>query len=1584
MPMFYGDVRKYFIFKADFQHAVEKYYSERDAITILRSCLGPEPAKLIEGISSDLKSAWNYLDQNYGDPRIVSDVVTSDIERFKAVQPGEDHRFCDLVNLVRRSYNILKEVKRPQDIDNTHVISLIERKMTKEDLRVWARHIYVQKLEPSMCNFLKWMDEEMTAHFRSGVAIRKTGNSNRPSVNSLVAVGNENPSYDRNKTQKYCYVCNASHYVDKCPRFKAMAPSERWEIVKEQRACFSCLKGGKRHTAANCSRRKECSEKNSDGSTCRKSRHKLLHSERPSGSAQIASLQDKSMALLPVVTGAIKAQHNAGLFTEATMFLDSGAQLSMIRNDLAETLGLENKPIKILISTVGGVEQELTTKMYKFHVCSVDGKTVQVIQAVGIPQISSEVSEVDVTALANLFGLGQNQIKRKPGQIDVLIGINYSRFHLGETKVKGTLVARKSPLGWVIFGSNAEDLTPQIKQVSLIRLSQSVDMTEFWTTETMGVSIRPCTCEDVKLSAQEREELKIIEGSCQLQGNKWTMKYPWKRSPLDLPDNYGQVRKKLESTERRLMKKPENAASYNEQIQEMETMEFARKLSPKELADWKGPVHYVPHHAVVRPEKRSTPVRIVFNSSASYQGHTLNDYWFKGPDLLNNLFGVVMRFRENPHAICGDIAKMYHMISIPLEDQHVHRFLWRNFEVNREPDQFVKTVLTFGDRPAPTMAITAMRKTANMHRETSPKAVESITKNAYVDDICDSIRTAEEAKELTEDIDEVLATGGFRVKKWITNAPSSDNEDSGEVVLGGEAQTEKVLGTVWLPTEDKFSFRIKINFANTSPPSNDPLFTPLKLTKRIIFSKLAGVFDPIGEGAAVLIKSKIAMQELWQLGLSWDEDVPSETRKKWVKLFEEINALNDVKFDRCLTPEHAAGDPMLVVFCDASRLAFGTCAYARWELQDGKFNARFIAAKSRVAPLKELTIPRLELQAAVLASRFGKSILEESRLKFERVRYLSNSRVALAWIQGQSRSYKPFVSARVGEIQDNSRPSEWHHCPTDLNVADDVTKGLSPDQLNGRWFKGPDFLQVQEELWPKEQGSTVAKEVERERRKVQITCPVTVSQPVLKCEDLSSWRKLLRVTAYLFRFCLNVRVKIRRPARNEETNEGPLMPREIGEAELYWLKIAQIDLRQKMERGDFKTLTPFTDEKGLIRVGGRVDPCLLSYDNSRPVLLPHKHWISKLITREAHQFGHSGVAATTAKTRRKFWIIKGHDISKVVKRQCTFCREFEARTETQFMANLPSYRLQPYTPPFLYSSCDYFGPIKVKIGRNKTAKHYGVIFTCINTRAVHLELATDASTMEFLHVLRRFFCYRGYPKQMISDNGSQMVGAERELRAMIEGWEIKQLKEYCADRGMIWQFTTPLAPHQNSCSESLVKSAKSALKKAVGEALLTPFELYTCLLEVANLLNQRPIGRIPQDPDDGSYLCPNDILLGRATNTVPQGPFRDTLNPRHRFEFCQRIVDSFWKRWARDVLPHLVPRKKWNTSTRNVSVGDYVIIADPNAVRGKWTTGRVTQTFPGEDGLVRNVKVRTASGSYMRPITKLCVIYPVEGFDDQC
>jgi hypothetical protein len=561
--------------------------------------------------------------------------------------------------------------------------------------------------------------------------------------------------------------------------------------------------------------------------------------------------------------------------------------------------------------------------------------------------------------------------------------------------------------------------------------------------------------------------------------------------------------------------------------------------------------------------------------------------------------------------------------------------------------------------------------------------------------------------------------------------------------------------------------------------------------------------------------------------------------------------------------------------------------------------------------------------------------------------FFSDSQVTLAWIQGMPRSYKPFVLCRVSKIQSNSNPADWYHCPTAENVADDLTKGITPNELNGRWFNGPSFLTLPEEQWPMEMGIPDAQEVNKERRKVTVACPVTVAHPILDCQRYAKWKRIVRVTAYIQRF-----------GRNDENTQpelGPLTGEELQAAEEYWLEQAQSSLFQRMKKGDFKTLSPYVDDKKLIRVGGRVDPSLVSYDNERPVLLPYNSHISKVIIRDAHQVGHNGVAATVAKTRKKYWIIKAHRIAKVIKSHCTVCREIEAKVETQLMANLPKFRLQPHTPPFLYSSLDYFGPLKVKVGRNKTCKHYDVVFTCLNTRAIHCELAVDASAMELMQVLRRFFSYRGYPMFILSDNGTQMVGAENELRLMIKGWNVKQLKEFCAERSIKWQFTTPLAPHQNGATEAMVKTIKTALKKAIGDAVLAPFELYTCLLEITNLVNQRPIGRIPTDPDDGSYLCPNDILLGRATSTIPQGPFRQTENPRHRFEFCQRIVEAFWKKWSRDVLPQLVPRKKWNAESRNVKVNDCVVLADPNALRGKWETGRIVQVFPGQDGLVRNV-----------------------------
>ncbi|XP_070548332.1 uncharacterized protein [Ptychodera flava] len=1318
-----------------------------------------------------------------------------------------------------------------------------------------------------------------------------------------------------------------------------------------------------------------------NGMPCNLFHHPLLHAgtdtvtavKSENNSVGVATIYSKG-TLLPVVSVNIVSNH--GRQQPANVLLDSGAQISLIRTSLAESLQLRGKTVSTTITKVGGEEEELCTKIYVVPVRPVNKKQMFTVKAVGIPSISDDISEVSVIEMSKQLNIKPYDIHRGSGSVDLLIGIDHAKMHAGETIEVGNLIARHSPLGWVVFGASTEEQS-QNCQVLHIKFSAPVDLTDFWTTETMGVTAKSCTCKPDDLSPAEADEARIIDESCTKVGNQWLIPYPWRKDPSLLPDNRVQAEKKLYATERRLMRNPDHAEAYSSQIKEMVEMQFARKISDEESESYRDPVHYIAHHEVLKPEKKSTPLRIVFNSSAMFQGHCLNDYWMKGPDLLNNLFGVMLRFRENETAVIGDISKMYHRILIPERDQHVHRFLWRDLDVSKKPEVYVKTVLTFGDKPAPAMAQTALKRTAEEGEKLYPEAARTLKENTYMDDICDSVHTVNQAQKLTKQVDTVLAEGGFKVKGWVSNKSlNEETPDSDRVerkLLPNEAE-EKVLGTVWEPEEDVLSFKVTMNLdryvANRGESDN------LKLTKRRVLSQVARIFDPIGFATAFLIRAKIGMQHLWLQGIDWDQELSQQMQHQWMKLFQEMTDLNNVSFSRCLTPADATGDPILCIFSDASEEAFGACAYFRWQLIDGTYDVRFIAAKSRVAPLKKLTTPRLELQAAVIASRLYKTITEQTRFQISKPIFLTDSSIVLAWIQKPARRFKPFVSNRVGEIQSTTDPSHWRHVPGEFNVADDVSRGISVKQLTERWQHGPEFLYSPESEWPQDVSCPDQTELDKEERKTQQILVTQESPEILDCTRFSSWMRLIRVTAYVLRFIDNLRDKQQNRA---PMKQGPLSPNELKDAETYWITRAQRSLHERLAAGEFKTLSPFTDE-GIIRVGGRVNASFMSYETSHPALLPNRHHVSLLIMQHMHQFGHTGIAATVAKARRKYWILKAHRLAKTIKFRCVFCRERDKKTETQFMGDLPQQRLAPYTPPFYYTACDYFGPYKVRISRNKTTKHYGVIFTCLNTRAVHLELAVDYSTMEFMQVLRRFFAIRGYPAMMTSDNGSQLVGAEQELRRIVQGWDKEKLQEFCADKGMKWKFTTPAAPHQNGCAESLVKTCKAALKQSVGEQVLTPFELYTVLLEVANLVNQRPIGRIPNDPDDGAYLCPNDILLGRASTAIPQGPFRETKNPRHRVEFVQKIIDSFWKRWSRDVLPHLVPRRKWKVERRNVQVNDIVILSDSNAIRDKWHIGRILEVYPGQDGKVRNVQVKTATGIYKRPVTKIAVIYPSEGY----
>ena len=849
MTKFASDVREYAIFRSDFKHAIESKYNKRDAITLLRTCLLGKPLELIKGIGSDYDAAWEYLDSIYGDPRFVSDTVTQDIVKFKALQNGDDARFCDLVHLVKRSYNTLKEVGVPSDMDNSHMLSIIEQKMCIDDRKVWARELERENKPATLHALLTWMTTEMKSRMRATAPLRAS--VNQRSIH-YVAMETSKSTFMQpdvsadSKTRHKCWYCkNSDHWPDQCPSFARMKVDERLKAAKENHVCFSCLKqAGRDHRAANCSRRKKCA-KSENGQECSKYHHTLLH-QTSSPSVGVASVGD-TCPVLPIVTAVIVGANE--LRKNGNILLDSGAQLSLIRNETAALLGLTGKDTTISITKVGGEEEVFPTKVYKVPIIAVGSTKPLSVKAIGIPEISESVKSVQLKPILKRLGLEKESVHRGKGFIDVLIGVDHAQFHTGETKREGDLVARKCPLGWVIFGGTPGEAQDETRFCHALLSSpvDSVDLTDFWKTETMGVAVKPCNCRPDKLSQVEREEAKVIEDSCVLKDNQWTIPYPWKKDPKLLPDNKNVAIKRLESTERRLKQNQEHANAYCKQMDELQEMGFARKLTKEEIKSYDGPVHYIPHHAVVRPENKSTPVRIVFNASSTYQGHVLNDYWLKGPDLLNNLFGVILRFREKEVALVGDISKMYHRIRIPEEDQHVHRYLWRNLETEREPDVYVKTVLTFGDKPAPAMAQIALRKTADKSRSSTPEATEVLLNDVYMDDICHSTDTDKDAQKLAKDLDDALAKGGFSVKGWMSNKTLDRGQDGREKKSMFYAEQEKVLGINWNSKTDQLSLKIKPDLLKTSSTELE-LNKDVKLTKRMVLSTVAQIYDPLGFG----------------------------------------------------------------------------------------------------------------------------------------------------------------------------------------------------------------------------------------------------------------------------------------------------------------------------------------------------------------------------------------------------------------------------------------------------------------------------------------------------------------------------------------------------------------------------------------------------------------------------------------------------------------------------------------------------------------------------------------------------------------
>ena len=519
-------------------------------------------------------------------------------------------------------------------------------------------------------------------------------------------------------------------------------------------------------------------------------------------------------------------------------------------------------------------------------------------------------------------------------------------------------------------------------------------------------------------------------------------------------------------------------------------------------------------------------------------------------------------------------------------------------------------------------------------------------------------------------------------------------------------------------------------------------------------------------------------------------------------------------------------------------------------------------------------------------------------------------------------------------------------------------------------MNGPPFLLKPKTEWPNERTAVSEVQIEdiEKRKLANSMAAVTKPQPLLNPKNFSNWEKLIRVTAYCQRFGNNIRYAKKDPSklRREE-----LKPAECKEAENYWIREAQRELVVT----DYPNLSPFIED-GLIRVGSRLNKSQLPYEQVNPVLLPKHHHVSSLIMESAHvKVKHAGRERTLCESRAKYWIIGGRQVAKNVTKNCVVCRRVRQPPHSTLMGNLPQDRVKVHAPPFTVTGVDLFGPFLLKYGRNKSIKAWGAIFTCATSRAVHLEIVENASAEAFLQALRRFASHHGWPETVISDNGGSFVGAEVELRKLfLEGK--KRLTDFAVLHKIHWKFITPLSPHQGGMYESLIKVTKRALRMSTGEQILSWNEMATIFAEVKSIVNSRPLTYLSDDPNDLRPLTPNHLLLGRASADVPHGPYEDTNNTHKRFQYVQTLVNNFWKRFITEYIPKLIAtgRSKWQKKESQIKKDDIVLIVENNVPRGKWNLGRVLEVFPGKDGIVRNVRLKTENGELKRSIQKCCIL----------
>jgi len=1013
IPVFSGNKCSYEAWKAAFNACVDSApMSAEYKLLQLRQYLSGDALKLIENLGHSAASydaAKERLDRKFGGIRRHIALQLEEIDNFRQIRPGNAvdlDRFADLLDLVVIN---LKELGRSDELGRGSLYHQLLKKLDETLIASYQRWLHEQLKFENVESLRQFILQE--AEFRTIATETIRGLSNaklNPSQSQRRSVGQSGgQSYFGRATHAAvvkCDCCNGDHGIWKCKQFIQLGVADRWQLAKDKKLCFRCLASS--HRGQDCSRSRPCgvngctqvhnrllhrnnnnnnnrhsnltsapispsissSSSNHNQSTPATSSHtqsaarggvgRASESDIPQNVTMLTLKNSIALRTVPVIL------RNGSKSLRVNALLDDGSTKTYINSDVAAELGLVGESHHISVSVLNGQCEVFDTMAVDVELQSLDRATSVTISAYTTNKVTGSLTAVDWRKHGHKWKHLQ-QIKfpniLSPSTIDLLIGLDNADLHLAEKEVHGKPgepIARLTPLGWTCVGKIAQDngcLQTNFIHTYFIKDEADISCTlrKFWEVEEVTSTDRPLSTDDHRLMKQAIDGLEETNG-------RYSVTIPWKKIPPILPNNYAMAMKRLENTEQRLSKIPDIEDSYCATIRQYENKGYIRKIKADEAADnsW-----FLPHFAVIRPDKSTTKTRIVFDASATFSGSSLNQTIHQGPKLQKELTDVLLRFRKKRVALVCDIAEMYLQVEMNAADRKYFRFLWRDADSSKPPDIYEFSRLVFGVNCSPFLAqFVAQQHAAKLSKE-FPLAADTVLKSTYMDDSMDSADDEQQCIQLYRQLSELWKMAGMHTRKWLSNSdlvlahiPTEDRaaemKIDGEQLLGA-----KTLGIMWLAREDVFTFHFK------------PLDESFRFTKRSILKKVATLFDPLGFLAPYIIRAKILLQKLWVSGLDWDDTLSESLLSEAENWFAELHDLDKIQVPRCIrsTIDEKMIDMSLHAFADASSEAYGAVVYTRCVYESGRISCHLVCSKTRVSPLIATSIPRLELMAAVLA-----------------------------------------------------------------------------------------------------------------------------------------------------------------------------------------------------------------------------------------------------------------------------------------------------------------------------------------------------------------------------------------------------------------------------------------------------------------------------------------------------------------------------------------------------------------------------------------------------------------------------------------